>query len=222
MSITIYKTIWSAWFDCCRQAYLNGRKYRIDRGSYEGQYRNQLDDLAIKILNPYKRPMGVSLGALVLSSDSDIQKYFEDYLLSEKLAENEQYTYGQRTSPFYFAVARMFIESPNTNQAVIEVGKPDDILLSDPPCLRVLSWKATGIDNDTLQLSTFWRSWNLFAAMPMNLGGLALLNEWMAGCVGLKPGPIVCYSDGAHLYDHDVRLLEQFEQFFGSDDIESV
>jgi len=201
----VYRTIGEAWLNVCQRCLAQGRTYVITRGSYEGQQRKQLDHLAFMITHPGTRPLGVEYKGTPISDDESIQRYFEDYLINPRLAENEQYTYASRVAPHLEAIAEMLYKTPGTNQATIEVGRPEDIDLSDPPCLRVLSWKVTP---GGLQLTSFWRSWDLYAALPTNLGGLQLLNELVAEWAGLSPGPLVCYSDGGHIYDHCWNMLD--------------
>ena len=194
-----YSTISEAWFYSCREAVENGREYRIDRGSYTGTKRRQLDYLAFIITAPQIRPLGINFSGEQISSDAEIERYFNDYLINPSVCENETYTYSSRLAPNLEHVALMLREAPNTNQATIEIGRPEDCFLDDPPCLRLVSWKAIG---RRLQLSCFFRSWDLYGGLPTNLGGLQLLNETMAEWADLKPGPLVAYSDGGHVYDY--------------------
>lgn len=181
-----------------------GRLYEITRGSYEGQRRRQLDTLAFVITHPETRPLGFEYKGLAISDDRSIEQYFADYLINPALADKEQYTYASRIAPHLETVAEMLKKTPDTNQATLEVGRPEDVELADPPCLRVLSWKVT---EEGLQLSSFWRSWDLFVALPTNLGGLQLLNEMMAEWAGLEVGPLFCASDGGHVYDHNWEMI---------------
>lgn len=192
-------TIGDAWLYAIRHCMDTGRDYTVWRGSYEGQRRRQLDSLAFLITNPGTRPLAVEnpYTRQPVSNDEQITTYFCDYLINPEKRKNEQYTYAQRLAPNLEAVVKMLHDTPNTNQATINVGRYGDVELSDPPCLRVLSWKLTP---NGLQLSSFWRSWDLFNGLPMNLGGLQLLNEAVAEWAGYKPGYLVCYSDGAHVY----------------------
>ena len=41
-----------AWFLCLRTVLEDGYEYRIDRGSFEGQLRKELDLAVIQILQP--------------------------------------------------------------------------------------------------------------------------------------------------------------------------
>ncbi len=202
--VPIYRTIGEAWFNTCQICVKYGREFIIDRGSYEGQKRKQLDVLAFIITHPQTRPLGIEYKGLAVSDDKSIEKYFADYLINPKLQPNEQYTYASRIAPYLEQVTDIFRVTPGTNQATLEVARPEDVLLSDPPCLRVLSWKV--VDNK-LQLSSFWRSWDLYVGFPTNLGGLQLLNELMAEWVDFPTGPLVCYSDGGHVYDHNWGMI---------------
>lgn len=193
-----YRTIGESWLNTCQAAIRTGRRYTIQRGSYVGQRRAQLDQLAFVVTRPGERPLGVEYGGVPISDDKSIRRYFEDYLISPSVSAQEQYTYGQRIAAQLEDIAVMLHKSPETNQASVSVARPSDIKLADPPCLRELSWKST--DNG-LQLTSFWRSWDIYGALALNLGGLQLLNEAVAEWAGLTIGPLVCYSDGAHIYE---------------------
>lgn len=197
-----YRTIGEAWLNVCQLTMRQGRRYTIERGSYVGQQRAQLDYLAFIITNPGERPLAVEYQGRPVSSDKSIQQYFEDYLINPSIAPKEQYTYAQRIASQLEHVAQMLYDTPRTNQACISVAQPGDVSLDDPPCLRELSWKLT---DRGLQLTSFWRSWDVYGALPMNLGGLQLLNEALAEWAELTPGPMVCYSDGAHIYEQSWR-----------------
>jgi len=209
------RTIGEAWLWANQECMTSGREYKIDRGSFVGQRRKQLNWLAFTIARPWERPLGIEFDGQAISDDESINRYFEDYLINPTKSNSEQYTYASRIGPQLANVSDMLRETPNTNQAVIEIARPNDTLLPDPPCLRVLSWKV--IDGG-LQLASFWRSWDLYAALPTNLGGLQLLNELMAEWANVKPGPLVCASDGAHIYDHSWGTAPRLEKTHGRKD----
>ncbi|RLB54215.1 MAG: hypothetical protein DRI34_12345 [Deltaproteobacteria bacterium] len=89
-------------------------------------------------------------------------------------------------------------EGHNTNQAVMEIGMPGDILLEDPPCLRLVD---TRIRNGRLHFIVYFRSWDLYNGFPVNLAGLQLLKKYMADEIGVEDGSIRAMSKGLHLYD---------------------
>jgi thymidylate synthase len=108
----------------------------------------------------------------------------------------------------------MLKETPLTNQAVIEVGAPDDIDVCygkdgklDPPCLRLIDFKVIPSDNDlSLTVTVYFRSWDLWAGFPTNLGGIELLKQYVASEANLKNGPMYAYSAGAHIYGYQEEI----------------
>lgn len=192
-----YLSIESAWFDLCHKCNEEGYSYTIDRGSFEGCQRKQLDGIAFRIL-----PGGTivtTYKGFWLTNESQIHKYFLEYLMAGELKENEEYSYGNRISSHINYVIDTLKDCPGTNQATIEVGKPEDIYLKDPPCLRVVSFK---IVEGKLNLSCYFRSWDSFQGLPTNLGGLTLLKQYVASEVNVDEGDLICFSDGLHIYPH--------------------
>lgn len=204
MAIEVW-TLEEAWSEACRRCVRDGHIYTIQRGSYEGQQRKQLPLLALHIEHPETRPLAPSTQGVPVATDDSIFDYFVNYLINPEKHPMEDYSYGERLMPHLATVIAMLRNTPGTNQATIEIAGPEDILLESPPCLRVLSWKVVG---GQLWLTSFWRSWDLCAALPTNLGGLQLLNETVAEAAELETGPQVAYSDGGHIYDHFWHFFE--------------
>lgn len=86
-----------------------------------------------------------------------------------------------------------------TNQAVMEIGMPSDIKLTDPPCLRIID---TRVRYGKLHFMIYFRSWDLWAGFPSNLAALQLLKEYMAMEIGVEDGEMIACSKGLHLYDY--------------------
>jgi len=72
------------------------------------------------------------------------------------------------------------------------------------PCLRGLDIKVK--DNQVL-LGIIYRSWDLFAGFPENMGGFTLLNEYIANELGVEPGPLTFFSQGLHCYDYQIGTV---------------
>lgn len=102
-------------------------------------------------------------------------------------------------------VIKIYKNTPNTNQAIMEIGKPTDILLDDPPCLRLID---TRVRYGKLHFYIYFRSWDAWAGLPVNLAGLQLLKEYMAEEIGVDDGEIIALSKGLHLYDYQWELAE--------------
>ncbi len=163
-----------------------------------------------------------------------VTSYFLDYLFSPHLQPGEQYTYGSRimepiacgqvleslgrhfpgqaveqdgvmAAPQYYLACAYLMDSPNTNQVVLQVAKPEDLGLSDPPCLRHIDCR---VIEGILHFFIYFRSWDLWGGFPANLAGISLLMEQMCQDTGLEPGQFICHSKGLHLYDHGFDLAK--------------
>lgn len=82
--------------------------------------------------------------------------------------------------------------------------------LPDPPCLRTITFKVV---EKRLNMSVFFRSWDLFAGLPENLGGLQMVKEYVLGelidSLDITDGELIAYSDGLHLYEQYFDLVNQ-------------
>ena len=210
MEITnvIARDLNDAWFQCLVQVMRYGREYTIDKGSYEGSRRKELDFIVVKITNPGIRPLhpDTPIGVPVPATDEDIQEYFLHYLMSEEVAELEQYTYGQDVTKQVFEIIERYNKyGHNTNQLCITVGSSESLWLEHSQCLRVID---TRVIDGVLNFVVYFRSWDLWAGFPTNLGGLQLLKEYMADEIGVEDGEIIACSKGLHLYDYAWELAK--------------
>ena len=64
----------------------------------------------------------------------------------------------------------------NTNQATIEIGRPEDITVHDnagvgydPPCMRLIDCR---VRYGKLHLVVYFRSWDAWGGFPVNMAGL--------------------------------------------------
>jgi len=190
-----------AWFLCLRKTLTEGYEYKIDRGSYAGQHRKELDFIVVQIRQPGVRPLipDVPQGVPPPTSMEYVEGYLP-YLMTAHKAEEEQYTYGQYLEKQINEVIRMYKEDGyNTNQAFMAVGDSQSISLSDPPCLRAID---TRIRDGRLHFIVYFRSWDLWAGFPSNLAAMQLLKEYMAGEIGVDDGELIALSKGLHLYEY--------------------
>ena len=190
-----------AWFLCLCRALSEGHEYKIDRGSYSGQRRKELDFVVVKVQYPNSRPLipDVPRGVPAPSTMEYVESYLP-YLMTAHKAEKEQYTYGQYLEKQISKVIRMYKENGhNTNQAFMTVGDAQSIYLSDPPCLRAID---TRIRDNKLHFVVYFRSWDLWAGFPSNLAAIQLLKEYMSSEIGVDDGEIIAMSKGLHLYEY--------------------
>ena len=194
-----------AWFLCLRKTLAEGYDYKIDRGSYAGQRRKELDFVAVQIMNPATRPLipTTPQGVPPPTSMEYIEEYLP-YLMTAHRRKGEQYTYGQYLEEQIPKVIEMYKnDGYDTNQAFMAVGGKESITLDDPPCLRAID---TRIRDNKLKFVVYFRSWDLWAGFPSNLAAIQLLKEYMASEIGIEDGEILALSKGLHLYEYSWEL----------------
>lgn len=196
-----------AWFLCLCKTLTEGYEYRIERGSYAGEQRKELEFVVVKIKHPATRPIipDVPQGVPPPSTMDYVESYLP-YLMTAHRKEGEQYTYGQYLETQIAEVIRMYREDGhNTNQAFMAVGDDRSIFLSDPPCLRAID---TRVRENKLHFVVYFRSWDLWAGFPSNLAAIQLLKEYMASEIGVDDGEIIAMSKGLHVYEYAWELAK--------------
>ena len=204
-------TIPDAWFSCVNRILDVGFKYQIQRGSYVGETRLELNWITILIKHPYAEPYDLMLPEIpaYLNIPNPVAygyvEQYMPYLMTNAKKEGEDYTYGSRIYqqiPYWIEILR---KTPRTNQAVLQVARPEDCFLTDSPCLREIGLKIK--DNQLIFYPSF-RSWDLWNGMPANLAGIAVLQKYMADEIGVESGPICASSKGLHLYSYVEELAK--------------
>jgi len=203
MEITVIEArdLSEAWFLSLGKALTEGREYKIDRGSYAGQHRKEIDFAVVKIQFPGTRPLvpDVPLGVPAPVTQEYIDGYLP-YLMTGYKEDNEQYTYGEDLEKQIPEVIRMYKEDGfNTNQGYMAVGNSESIYLNDPQCLRGVD---TRISDGKLHFFVYFRSWDLWGGFPANLGGIQILKEYMSSEIGVEDGELIASSKGLHLYEY--------------------
>jgi len=219
------KTISDAWFQIIYNLFDHAYTQQIQKGSFEGeQYRLQYPGLAVYIEHPYLDMIPImppNSGIPAPTTMEYIEDYFANYLMDPELSENETYKYASRIhhpmpkgGTQLERVIEMLKETPLTNQAIVEIGTPDDLDMCigndgklDPPCLRLLDFKVLPQDGKLfLTVTAYFRSWDLWAGFPSNLGGIELLKKYAADEAGLENGPMYAYSAGGHIYGYQEEI----------------
>ncbi|HUT67757.1 MAG TPA: thymidylate synthase [Dehalococcoidales bacterium] len=196
-----------AWFLCLRKTLDEGYEYKIDRGSYAGQRRKELDLVVVQINYPGTRPLipDVPQGVPPPSTMEYVESYLP-YLMTAHRKDGEQYTYGQYLEKQIAEVIRIYREDGhNTNQAFMAVGDTQSIYQADPPCLRMID---TRIREGKLKFIAYFRSWDLWAGFPSNMAAMQMLKEYMASEIGVADGELVAISKGLHLYEYTWELAK--------------
>lgn len=213
-------TLDDAWHQAVYNLFEHGTRYTIDQGSYTGSERIEFDFVAIRIKNPGEEPrlprIPEHLRIPPPVSEDYVVGYFNDYIMGGKKAEGEDYTYGERLTnaqrrgggslnQVEEAIRRYKNDGFGTNQIILQIGQPTDLLLEDPPCLRHIDTK---IREGVLHFFPYFRSWDLWGGFPANLAALQLLKEYMASEIGVEDGEIVAASKGLHIYKHVEELAK--------------
>ena len=209
MKITVIdaRDLSEAWFLCLGKVLGEGREYKIERGSYTGQKRKELELAVVQVGYPGTRPLvpDVPQGVPPPSTMEYVESYLP-YLMTAHRKEGEQYTYGQYLEKQIAEVIRMYRQDGhNTNQAFMAVGDDRSLYQDDPPCLRMID---TRIHEGRLSFVVYFRSWDLWAGFPSNLAAIQLLKEYMASEIGVADGELVAMSKGLHLYEYSWELAK--------------
>ena len=213
-------TLDDAWHQAVYNLFEHGRRYTIEQGSYTGSKRIEFDFVVVRVKAPGEEPrlpkIPEQLNIPAPVNEDYVVNYFNDYIMGGKKAQDEDYTYGERLTnaadlkgnflnQVGTAISRYKKEGFGTNQIILQVGQPSDLLLSDPPCLRHVDTK---MQDNTLHFFPYFRSWDLWGGFPANLAALQLLKEYMAAEIGVRDGEIIAASKGLHIYKHVEELAK--------------
>jgi thymidylate synthase len=189
-------------FLAVRKLFEKGRVYRITRGSYEGHKRLELDYATLRLRHPEIRPLAphVPVGVSPPTDETAIEEYFTNYIMNCGESKNEIYTYGDFISKQIPHIIDMYKTGGyGTNQAIITIGNEHSVCQEHPPCLRLID---TRVQDEKLHFIMYFRSWDCWAGLPENLGGVQLLKEYLALEIGIEPGESIISSKGLHMYDY--------------------
>ena len=209
------RDIAEAWFLNLMLLWQRGFDVPIQRGSFEKeQKRRQIGLVCGSIAFPYQGDVipSVPEGVPVPTSIDYINKYVGEKLLSKSKA-NEAYTYGDRIAGQVEPIVQILRETPYTNQAIIQIARPEDLDLKDPPCLRSISFKCRPnpkSDKPIVDVCVYFRSWDAWAGFPTNMGGIMILADTILSfCPNLTRGTITYFSDGLHYYSmHEPYVMQ--------------
>ena len=202
-------TLPDAWYQALYKCIEEGREFLINKGSYKGQKRLEFDYITIRIKKPYVQPLLPDIPAQYNIPNPVALDYIAEYLpylMTDIKQTGEDYTYGERIASQIQTVVDMYKNHGHrNNQMVIQIAKPSDIQLSDPPCLRHID---TRIQDNCLHFFPYFRSWDLWGGFPANLAAIELMKQYMASEIGVENGEIIASSKGLHLYDYTWKLAE--------------
>jgi len=205
-------TLPDAWHQSLYNCFKYGREYKIDSGSFAGQRRLELDYVTINIPMAGVTPLLPEISPLLNIPNPvsyDYLSAYLTYLMTNHKHENEEYTYGERlcsNNQLDLLISTYKKNGYRNNQMILQIGKPSDMELSDPPCLRHIDTK---IQDDTLHFFPYFRSWDLYNGFPANLGAIEIMKQYCAEEIGVKNGSIIASSKGLHLYDYTFNFVKK-------------
>jgi thymidylate synthase len=143
------------------------------------------------------------------------------YLMGNDVKPDETYTYGERIIGRKLRPGKDALIAPvnqmqtvidmfksageGTNQATIEIARPEDCGTKDPPCVRLIDCR---LRYGLLHFFVYVRSWDLWGGFPVNLASIEMMKSYMAAEIGCGNGEIVAMSKGLHIYGYAEELAK--------------
>ena len=164
--------------------------------------------MTVHIEEPLAEPR---ISKLIIGGAYDLQRYvmeLVDGILDFKINAGWDYTYHDRFSkylPFVLAELRRNRES---RRAVISIRDNEvDSRTSDPACMQSIQYF---IRDNKLDCMILFRSNDLPEAFFFNAFGLIMLQEKVAGELGVEVGTYTHRSNSMHCYEKDFPLLQNY------------
>ena len=228
-------TIQDAYFQMLYKVMDIGVKYEITEGSMRGDFRYEFPYAAGFINYPHVKPLAPIMpnGIAPTTTDENIDDYFANYIMDPNLTPGEEYRYsqwinGEFENPYKFdrvhqvgcfesqlrwCINHLEKKGYGNAHCYITVGDPqvnfrydapykDETERRTSPCLRGIDIK---VKEGKVVLGVVFRSWDLYGGFPQNMGGFALLNQYIANELGIEPGPLTYASCGLHIYGSQVK-----------------
>ncbi len=142
--------------------------------------------------------------------------------------ESKRIQRGTRLNQLVWCLDHFIKKGLGTNHNYITIGcaeglqrydwpyeKGDEINRGTTECLRGITLRV--LDEKQFNLHCFFRSWDLVAGLPENLGGLTRVMEFSIEYLNsnlpkdnaiIKPGRLYAYSPGLHVYEHDLDIAK--------------
>lgn len=196
----------SAWFKALSAIWNDGELFMVGYGSEETETKKL--NLTIEIIHPELRP-------LLDDKAPNDQKYLNWYALCYLWypePDDAEYTYGNRMrKPVdqIQEIIKRLKEEKMDRQCTVIIRRPEDIVkgkCKDPPCLTMIDYE---VIDGKLCSTSYFRSWDCYAGLPVNIAGIQMLNEAIAKEIGVPTGKMIFHSKNCHIYKRVYSLVEQ-------------
>ena len=192
-------TIAQVWPKCLRAIVATGRL----SGTVVDQRRDKIYEILgfrVEIENPLDNMIPAlprEPGVTAWGWKSVLDDYYESEIIGTRpKPDGFAYVYADWIKPMLPVIIDMLKSDPHTRRAVIQIGEHEDIILYDPPCLRLIQFLVR--DNQLVMLTT-WRSRDYAGAAATNMYGMVRLQEHVAGELGIPVGRYIDVSESAHI-----------------------
>jgi len=193
------RTIGEAWPKILSTIGSFGIEYEDERGLIVKEILN----MVVHIEEPLSEPM---IPEGYPKSRSELEEYFDSLYLAHE-THGFEYTYGERILSYNVGgnvinqletIIEKLKNSRQTRRAMMVLWNPlKDLFEEEVPCITVVQ---VLIRNNTLHLTSYIRSNDMYLAWPANAYALAKLGGYIAKRVGVKMGTLTTHSVSAHVY----------------------
>lgn len=108
--------------------------------------------------------------------------------------------YGPRVAMQLPRIIDKLRVQPDTRQAIVFIGKPEDGATNDQPCTTTLQFLVRGGE---LVCIVSMRSWDLIKGLPYDLMMFHAVNAAVAHCINVMPGHVAVTAASGHIYEKD-------------------
>ena len=176
--------------------------------------------MTVHIEEPLAEPR---ISKLIIGGAYDLQRYvmeLVDGILDFKINAGWDYTYHDRFVKYLPYVCGELKRNRESRRAVISIRDNEvDSRNKDAACMQSIQFF---IRNNKLDLMVLFRSNDLPEAFFFNAFGLIMLQEKIAGELGVKVGTYTHRSNSMHCYEKDFPLLQNFVKAINEKQIEDL
>ena len=193
------------------EAYHNALLELQDLGIIAGcsDWNTQQKEAAMTVMvsNPLLEPR---ISKLIIGGSYDLQRYvmeLVDGILDFKIGKGWDYTYHDRFAKYLPFVIEELQRNPESRRAVISIRDNEiDTKIKDAACMQSIQYF---IRDNKLDCMVLFRSNDLLKAFFFNAFALIILQEKIAGELGVEVGTYTHRSNSMHCYGQDFAFLER-------------
>ena len=160
------------------------------------------------VTEPLSEPM---ISKLFIGDPRSLEQYRQEMLDGildfEVERGNWEYTYHQRMGNQVSWVISELKRNPDSRRAVISIRSEQDMVLGSPACLQNIHYL---IRDGKLHCKVLFRSNDATKATYMNAFALIMLQQRVAGALGVSVGSYTHRANSFHCYERDYAMLDGY------------